>query len=220
MPVKDLQAKPLAPAVDFRSSSSDEEEVVTKWRYRKHSSRRRDWVIAFIPIVILILLVVGFTAFHVRGPKITINNISVKMSDVIARVMLSHNANVSLVTEVSITNPNFASFSFNGSTTTLWYDGIVIGGMRGPSGKARAWRTLTMNLTVEVVAERFLSAPNFLKDVASNSIKVSGSTTIVGKLKIFNMFDKHLEVGLNCTMRVNITSSEIKKERCKRHISI
>ncbi|KAJ1379927.1 Late embryogenesis abundant protein [Sesbania bispinosa] len=88
------------------------------------------------PLALLLLLaaeiigVVILTMFHVKDPIMQINNVKVTEFNPIG--------NTTLITDVSMKNPNFASFEYNNTTTTLYYRGIMVGEARGPPGKAKA----------------------------------------------------------------------------------
>lgn len=126
---------------------------------------------------------------------------------------------MSLTADVSVRNPNFASFRYQNTTTTIFYRGAVIGEARGPPGKARARRTMRMNVTVDVIMDRVLSQPGLGSDFSSGLLTMSSYTEVGGRVKII-VVKKHVMVKMNCTMTVNITSQAIQQQKCKRKVKI
>ena len=55
-------------------------------------------------------------------------------------------SNISLIADVSVKNPNVASFKYRNITTNLYYYGTVVGDARGPTGRAKAHRIMRMNI--------------------------------------------------------------------------
>ncbi|KAG6383978.1 hypothetical protein SASPL_156231 [Salvia splendens] len=71
------------------------------------------------------------TIFHVKHPSLEI--ISVKIDGLNS---LSNNNNPMLVADVSIKNPNAASFKFHEAATEVYYDGTLVGEGRAAPGEA------------------------------------------------------------------------------------
>ncbi|GAB4857459.1 hypothetical protein Ancab_015368 [Ancistrocladus abbreviatus] len=114
-----------------------------------------------------------------------INSLGIRVQDVIRRTLTSPDANISLTADMSIKNPNSgSSFKFTNSTTSLYYDGIVVGDIKSPAGLARARRTAKMNTSMDVIAEKLFAAPRFIRDVSSGSLIFQGWTRIVGRLRL------------------------------------
>ncbi|KAK6142778.1 hypothetical protein DH2020_023126 [Rehmannia glutinosa] len=116
-------------------------------------------------------------------------------------------------------NPNYASFRYQNTTTTLYYRGAVIGEARGPPGRAKARRTMRMNVTVDVITDRVLNQPDLGSDINSGLITMSSYTVVGGRVKIF-VVKKHVTVRMNCSMTVNITSRAIQQQKCKRKVKL
>ncbi|KAK6141060.1 hypothetical protein DH2020_025197 [Rehmannia glutinosa] len=214
------QVRPLAPSAD-RSTSSDDESAtaVTK-------TRRRRWLkcCAFVAALLLIqatvVVILIFTVFKVKDPIIRMNDVTVQRLDLINGTTTPRpGSNMTLNADVSVKNPNYASFRYQNTTTTLYYRGAVIGEARGPPGRARARRTMRMNVTVDVITDRVLNQPDLGSDINSGLITMSSYTVVGGRVKIF-VVKKHVTVRMNCSMTVNITSRVIQQQKCKRKVKL
>ncbi|RVX04055.1 Late embryogenesis abundant protein [Vitis vinifera] len=168
-------------------------------------------ITALILIQAVILLVLAFTIFRVKDPVIKMNGMR------IGPLELEDSTNLTLVADVSVKNPNVASFIFSNATTSITYNGTMIGQARTPPGKAKARRTLRMNVTVEIIPEKIMAVTRLL---SSRAINISSYTRIAGRVKIIKIIKKNVVVKLNCTMMVNLTSREIQGQSCKRHLWI
>uniref|UniRef100_F6HUN9 Late embryogenesis abundant protein LEA-2 subgroup domain-containing protein n=1 Tax=Vitis vinifera TaxID=29760 RepID=F6HUN9_VITVI len=176
------QSKPLAPA--GYNLRSDEEEAMSR-ELKKLPPRKYikccGCITALILIQAVILLVLAFTIFRVKDPVIKMNGMR------IGPLELEDSTNLTLVADVSVKNPNVASFIFSNATTSITYNGTVIGQARTPPGKAKARRTLRMNVTVEIIPEKIMAVTRLL---SSRAINISSYTRIAGRVKIIKIIKK------------------------------
>lgn len=132
---------------------------------------------------------------------------------------LRSDTNVTLLADVSIKNPNVASFKYGNTTTRVYYNGKEVGQGRAPAGVAKARRTMRMNMTVDIVPGEISVVPGFREEVESLKLTVSTYTRIQGKVKIL-MVKKNVVVELNCSMTYNFASKGIEREDCKQRVSL
>ncbi|KAK6142776.1 hypothetical protein DH2020_023124 [Rehmannia glutinosa] len=167
-----------------------------------------------------VVVILIFTVFKVKDPVIRMNDVTVERLDLISGTTTPRpGSNMTLNADVSVKNPNYASFRYQNTTTTLYYRGAVIGEARGPPGRAKARRTMRMNVTVDVITDRVLNQPDLGSDINSGLITMSSYTVVGGRVKIF-VVKKHVTVRMNCSMTVNITSRAIQQQKCKRKVKL
>ncbi|CAA0830667.1 Late embryogenesis abundant (LEA) hydroxyproline-rich glycoprotein family [Striga hermonthica] len=217
------QARPLAAV---RPASSDDEEAEPTTAVAAKSRRRSRLLLcsATAAGILLILAAVAaalaLTVFRIRDPVIRMNGVAVQRADLIAGTAMPRpGSNMTIAADVSVKNPNFASFRYRNTTTAIYYRGVVIGEGRWPPGRARAQRTMRMNITVDVMMDRVLSQPDLASDLASGVVTMSSYTMVGGRVKVLTI-GKHVTVTMNCTMTVNITSRTIMEQRCRRRVRI
>ncbi|KAL8028161.1 hypothetical protein ABFS82_14G138800 [Erythranthe guttata] len=214
------QVRPLAPAYDRHTSSDDESATVTGIR-RRRCLKCCGCAAAVILIQAVVVVILIFTVFKVKEPVIRMNKITVLNLDLVNGTTTTPRpgSNMTLNADVSVKNPNHASFRYMNTTTTLYYRGAVIGEARGPPGSARARRTMRMNVTVEVITDRVLSNPDLGTDINTGLLTMSTYTVVGGRVKML-MIKKHLTVRMNCSMTINITSQAIQEQKCKRKVKL
>ncbi|KAL2251780.1 UNVERIFIED_CONTAM: hypothetical protein Sindi_2300300 [Sesamum indicum] len=213
------QVRPLAPASDRPISSDDEEAAVS-------GTRRRRWVkccgcigaVVLVQAIVVVILI--FTVFKVKDPIIRMNGVTVERLELINGTTTPQpGSNMTLNADVSVKNPNYASFKYQNTTTALFYRGTEIGEARGPPGRAKARRTMRMNITVDVMTDRILSQPDLSSDINSGLIAISSYTRVGGRVKMF-IIKKHVTVTMNCTITINATSQAIQQQKCKRKVKL
>ncbi|KAB2632835.1 hypothetical protein D8674_029082 [Pyrus ussuriensis x Pyrus communis] len=213
------QVKPFAPA-NSHYLRSDEEEVASlhiKLRQRKYV-HCCGCVSAVFLIIAVTAIVLGFTVFHVKDPKIKMNEVTVQRLE-LANGTLRTDTNITLLADVSVKNPNVASFKYSNATTLVYYSGTEVGEGRTPAGVAKARRTSRMNVTVDIVPRKILGVPGLMREVASGELTMTTYTRIQGKVKVV-MVKKNVVVELNCTVSYNFSSGEIQREDCKRRVRL
>ncbi|KAG8477456.1 hypothetical protein CXB51_029957 [Gossypium anomalum] len=203
------QVRPLAPAADAPTSDDGEAALQLKKVRRKKLIRCCACIAAFFIILAVVIIVLIFTVFRVKDPIIKLNAVSLTNLDLINGSIPTTGSNISLIADVSVKNPNIASFKYSNTTTTLYYYGTEVGDARGPGGTAKARRTIQMNITVDIMTDRVLASPNLTADLTSGTLTMISYSRIGGRVNMLNIIKKHVTVMMNCTVTVNITSQAI-----------
>ncbi|KAF3439952.1 hypothetical protein FNV43_RR18230 [Rhamnella rubrinervis] len=216
--VQNEQVRPLAPTTDH-GPSSDDYEVAKKLR-RRRFIKCCGSLLALIVILAVVVVILIFTVFRVKDPVIRMNKITIIKLELVNNTIPKPGTNITITADVSVKNPNVASFKFSNTTSTLYYHGTVVGEGRGPPGQSKARRTTRMNITVDIITDRMLSNPNLQSDIGSGLLSMNSYSKVPGRVKILNVIKKHVVVTMNCTMSVNITSQAIQQQKCKRKVDL
>lgn len=219
--VEKEQVRPLAQATDRLGSDGDDTELPVQKIRRKRRIKCCGYITALVLILAAVIVILIFTVLRVKDPIIKMNGVTVTRLELINNTAIPKpGVNMSLIANVSVKNPNVASFKYSNTTTTLFYHGAVVGEARGPPGKAKPQRTMQMNITVDIITDRLVSSPNLQADVNSGLLAMSSYSRIPGRVKILHIIKKHVVVKMNCTFRVNISSEAIQEQKCKRKVSV
>lgn len=224
MAEKKEQVKPLAPASHRQYFTDDNDAVFPpdskKQRHRKYV-QCCGCIAALMLIQAVVILVLIFTVFRIKDPKLKMNSVRISGLDSTNLSNLTALTNITVTADVSIKNPNVAAFKFsNVTTTTVYYGGVEVGEGRNPPGVAAAQRTLRLNVTVELAVGKLLGVARLVRDLRFGELNVSAYTKVGGRVKILGLFKKHVVVKMNCTMSVNVTSREIGDQSCWQRVSI
>ncbi|XP_028774754.1 late embryogenesis abundant protein At1g64065-like isoform X1 [Neltuma alba] len=208
------QVKPLTP-LSFTNSSSDEHQAIFINDDRLIKSRRRRYVqccgcaTAIVLVIVVTFLIFSFTVYNVKEPRLSLNGVTVLNST------RSNDANMTLIADVSVKNPNVFTFRFGSSTTTLYYNGTGIGEGRTPPGKALGRKTMRLNVTVEIVTEKLMENPSLRSGlIREKALNISSYTKVGGNVKVLNLIKRKVEVSMNCTVVYNKTSGSTHAEAC------
>ncbi|XP_050280426.1 late embryogenesis abundant protein At1g64065 [Quercus robur] len=218
--VEKEQVRPLAPATDCPSSDHNEAALHIQKLKRKRCIKCCGIISALLLLQAIVVIILIFTVFKVKDPIIKMNGVTITKLELINNTIPKPGVNMSLIADVSVKNPNVASFRYSNTTTTLFYHGSVVGEARGPAGKAKPRRTMQMNITVDIITDRLISNPNLQSDVGSGLLTMSSYSKIPGRVKMLSIINKHVVVKMNCTMTVNISSKAIQDQKCKRKVRL
>ncbi|KAJ4955549.1 hypothetical protein NE237_012332 [Protea cynaroides] len=179
-------------------------------------------------IVIVIFIILIFTVFKVKNPSITFNSVqfdhvsvsnsttpsapSLNLTDPNSQTTAGKpSISMTMTANMSVKNPNIASFKFNNATTNLYYYGSEIGEALNPPGNAKARKTLNMNLTINLYIDGNSSSSQVLEhlssDLSSGTMAMQSYTSMDGRVNVINIFKKNINIKMNCTITVSISSS-------------
>lgn len=210
------QVKPLAPA-EYHLRSDYEDQAMSGGKLTLQHRRRClqcfGCVTALLLVAVVIIIVIA-TVFHVKNPSIRMNSVTIQRLEFLnnGSVRSSGDENVALLADVSVKNPNYNSFKYGNTTTSIYYGGVVVGEGHIPQGQAKARRTLRMNVTVDLNPEKFLTVPSLRSDILSRSLNMSSYTRIDGKIKLLKIFKKSVVLKMNCSIIYNISSQAVQQE--------
>lgn len=219
--IRGEQVRPLAPASDqARSDDFGPDSPVKNSNRNRRCLKCCGCITAFLLIQAVVIIVLIFTVFRVRDPRIDLNRVVITRLELVNGSIPKPGVNVSLIADVSVKNPNFASFKYSNTTTSLHYHGTVVGEAHGPPGRARPRRTTHMNITVDIIPDRLMSSPNLTTDLKSGVLPMSSDSRIPGRVKMLKIIKKHVIVKMTCTIAVNISSQTIQEQKCKRKVKL
>ncbi|GMI78669.1 hypothetical protein like AT3G54200 [Hibiscus trionum] len=183
---------------------------------------RRKWrtisftVIGVLVFIILLVVILAFTAFKAKRPVTTIDDVSLRdlrFSVNLARLQVLLNATFHV--NISITNPNKVGFKFKDSNAELSYRDQQVGEVPIPAGKISADQTVPMNLTLTLMADRLISDAKFFSDVMSGELPLSARTEIPGKVNVMNMFRIRVVSTSSCDFTVYLFNSSVGDQNCQ-----
>ncbi|KAK7318167.1 hypothetical protein RJT34_02866 [Clitoria ternatea] len=202
------QVKPLNPFTSSTHFTTQEDHRDTSQQQKTIRIRKFirccGCVTALLLIFIVIIIVLAFTVYNVKEPKVRMNKATL-LSGAFANGS-SSTTNVTILADVSVKNPNAFTFRYGNATTVVYYDGNGIGGGTTPEGKAKARRTQRFNVTMDIDTKKVLDDPNLKSDLKDQALNISTYTRIDGKVKILNLFMRKVVVEMNCTIQYNITT--------------
>lgn len=189
---------------------------------RKRTKRNRNcklcicFTLLFILIIFVVILILALTIFKPKRPITTIDSVTVD------RFQASINAlafkvilNITLSVDLSLKNPNRVGFSFDSSSALLNYRGQLIGEAPIPASRIAPEKTLPMNITLTLMADRLLSESQLLSDFMSGDIPLNTFVKVAGKVSVLNMFKFKVQSSSSCDLSISVSNRNVTSQHCK-----
>ncbi|XP_050377966.1 uncharacterized protein LOC126795171 isoform X2 [Argentina anserina] len=144
MAEKNNQAYPVAPANGY--ARSDGESLVSEDELkRKKRIKLFTYIGIFIVFQIIVMTVFGLTVMKVKTPKARWGDIEV---ETLNSVPATPSFDTTFEAELRIKNTNWGPYKFNEGTATFLYQGVTIGQVVIPKGKAGMRSTKKIDVEV------------------------------------------------------------------------
>lgn len=208
------QVKPLAPAA-HRLDVEEPDTFSAEFMASHHRSCIKccGCTVAILLVICMIIVVLMFTILRVHDPSLKMNSVNIDGVD--RATSFGPGLNLTIVADVSIKNPNVASFRFANTTTHLYYNGSIIGESNTLSGEVGARKTLRMNVWIEVMVDKMMKIGRLKSDLDMGLLPISSDTKVSGKVKITSGIKTSVVVKLKCTMNVNVSSWGMQDQDCR-----
>ncbi|KAF4354812.1 hypothetical protein F8388_018016 [Cannabis sativa] len=207
---EESQSWPLAPnRIHHRS---DEENPAFKAIRKERSNKCFIYVFATIVFLGLILLIFSLIVLRPKSPDVKIRSVTVKTLHYITSPFPSVNA--TLVAEISIENPNFGPYSFDGSSARILYGGQKIGERRFGKGRTETRGRTRVRLTMDIRSSRLPEGANNLNSDLNNGVlKISSYAKITGKVELIKIINNRKTSEMKCDMNLVLKTKRIKDLR-------
>jgi len=177
--------------------------------------------VALLLLIVIVCVILGVTVLKQRDPRITVNSVSLDHFEFkFDTTLFKLDLNVSLDLDLSIKNPNKASFKFGSSTTQLYYRGTNVGEAELPADEIGSDSTLRMNTTVTILADRLLTNSNAINDAMNGSFPLSSSTRISGRVNVLNIYKHHAVSFSYCNFIIAVPEGSLRSQECKHTIKL
>uniref|UniRef100_A0A5B7ATR2 Late embryogenesis abundant protein LEA-2 subgroup domain-containing protein n=1 Tax=Davidia involucrata TaxID=16924 RepID=A0A5B7ATR2_DAVIN len=160
--------------------------------------------------MVIVILIVFFTVFKPKDPKISIANGTV---------------NFTFSQYVSVKNPNRAVFTHYDSTLQLLYSGSQVGFMFIPAGKIDAGRAQYMAATFSVQSFPLSSAAEpenvgpTITDGLSGvrvgpTMEIELRMKMAGRVRLLHFFAHHVEAKADCRVAIAVSDGSVLGFHC------
>uniref|UniRef100_J3L3U4 Late embryogenesis abundant protein LEA-2 subgroup domain-containing protein n=2 Tax=Oryza brachyantha TaxID=4533 RepID=J3L3U4_ORYBR len=152
--------------------------------------------------------------------RVTLEDLDTDFLGTAARHPLSVNA--TLNADISIKNPNVASFRFGRSETDFYYAGETVGVAYAPDGEVGADRTVRMNVTLDVLADRVSRNVNATDLILGQDYNLTSYTEISGRVDVLGIYKRDLDIKMNCSITLEVgafSTAQSKSTDCVASVS-
>lgn len=178
--------------------------------------------VVFIVVAVVILVILGLTVFKVRGPEMKVNSITIHPDTGNSNTTTnsSSSTNVTVIVDVSVRNPNLVTYYFRKSKTSLYYKNTSIGVSIWSDGKASGRKTYRRNVTIDLPEDGLLSMLIKGDALSHDTLLIDGATKVGGHVKILGLIRHHVDVAMNCTVKVGVFNLTIVDQTCRQRVWI
>ncbi|XP_076899419.1 uncharacterized protein LOC143553282 [Bidens hawaiensis] len=183
-------------------------------------SRRPLMICCVVTAVLLIIIIVTsitlyFTLFKPKQPKITTQ--SVTLESFSTNVFDITDTNVTLGISLMINNPNYGGFTYENSTSYVTYRGdvVAVAPVMADTIPARGQHSVGTN--VLVIGKSLVTNPNFLMDLASNTLNFTSTTKLKGKAIVLKVIKKKATTYSSCDVSLHIIGKNATSD-CKSEV--
>nr|XP_010924768.1 uncharacterized protein LOC105047520 [Elaeis guineensis] len=223
------QVRPLsAPSPAVIPINSDEEGGATGRRPARYLRKRRCvlWCCGCCGLTVVVLgiviLILSLTVFKVKDPTLTMNSITLSgINTGLSTGSDPVSLNATLTADISIKNPNVASFKFDNSTTEFYYHAATVGVAYAPDGKVSAHRTVRMNVTVDVLIDQVVMRTNrTLSLITGTELNLTSHTDLNGRVNVLGIYKRDIYVMMKCSMSLEVSafSQQITNTACQANV--
>ncbi|KAL8088897.1 hypothetical protein AgCh_038602 [Apium graveolens] len=223
--VEKEQESPLAPhshriTIANDTATLQSPDDIEKRRLRRRCTKCCGCTSAVIAIVGVILLVLFLTVFKVKDPKINLNYVTIRGLQGVNPLNLVPNTNLTIIADVSVKNPNIASFKFKNATTDIYYENVLIGEAQIPEGNAKAKKTFQMKINIDFMLEKLVGVPRLVGDLTTGSLSLTTKTSIRGRVEIVDIVKKTVGVKMDCSSTVIIADQSVQNQKCTKYVKV
>ncbi|KAG6633996.1 hypothetical protein I3843_12G087600 [Carya illinoinensis] len=209
------QMYPVAPAT--KQPSSDE-ELATLHSDELRRKKRIKWAIYIVIFVVfqaIVIAVFSVTVLKVKTPKVRLGT-AVTFQNVNTSTQPLASFDISFITQVRVKNINFGPYKYDSATAVFMYDGVMVGEVSIPKGKAGMLSTKKVSVTVNVNSKALQSTSNLGRELSGGVLTLTSHTKLSGKVELMFVMKKKKSAEMNCTMSINVSPNyELRYLKCK-----
>ncbi|KAL6193745.1 hypothetical protein ACLB2K_034829 [Fragaria x ananassa] len=205
------QSYPLAPANGY--TRSDGESLSEDELKRKKRIKCFAYIGIFIVFQIAVMTVFGLTIMKVKTPKVRLGTSTLTdftSSDTAPSFDTTFN------TQIRVKNTNWGPYKFDQGVVTFMYQGMPVGTVVVPKGKAGMRGTKKINVNVRLnTAALPRSSSTLSTELSGGVLTLTSEAKLTGKVELMLIMKKKKSASMNCTIQIDVSGKTVKSLECK-----
>ncbi|KAJ7570044.1 hypothetical protein O6H91_01G104800 [Diphasiastrum complanatum] len=188
--------------------------------FRQHGKLLGSLAIAAVTLGVLSLIgtILWFTILNPKPLKLQVHSVALQKFLVhFSFLTLSPKVNIMLKFNISLENPNIASFEYENSTAYLSYHGDQFGAAPFPGGMVPAKGKNIVTGSTDIFADNIMRNTHLMSDIAEDIFPMTLFTTISGRINVLHMFHSRVDITANCSVSFAVSTQSIKSFSCIYH---
>ena len=210
----DQQVYPLAPAT--RQPRSDEESGTSQSKELKRKKRIKlaIYIVAFVVLQTIVITVFALTVMRVKTPKVRLDS-TVTFQNFNAGNQAPPSFDISFTTQVRVKNTNFGPYKYDSTNATFMYQGVTVGQVTIPKGKAGFRSTKKVIVTVNVNSNALPSTTSLGSELGTGVLTLNSHAKFSGKVELMFVMKKKKSAEMNCTMTITFSTKAVQSLICE-----
>ncbi|KAK9927106.1 hypothetical protein M0R45_024308 [Rubus argutus] len=193
----------------------DEEAAILKAEEelkRKKRIKLFTYIGIFIVFQIIVITVFSLTVMKVKTPKVRLGTINVQRFN---SAPATPSFDTSFTTQIRVKNTNWGPYKYDAGIATFMYQGVAVGQVDFPKGKASMRSTKKINLEVSLSTNGLLSSSNLESELSSRVLTLSSQAKLTGKVELMLIMKKKKSANMDCTMKFDLSTKKVQSLECK-----
>ncbi|KAK7855957.1 late embryogenesis abundant protein At1g64065-like [Quercus suber] len=181
---------------------------------RKKRIKLAIYIAAFAVFQTIVILVFALTVMRVKTPKVRLGT-NITFQNFNTGTQVSPSFDLSFTTQVGIKNTNFGPYKYDSTIATFMYQGVTIGQVTIPKGKAGLRSTKKVTVTVNVNSNALSSTTGLGSELGAGVLTLNSQAKLSGKVELMFVMKKKKSAEMNCSMTINLSSKAIQSMICE-----
>ncbi|KAG6619009.1 hypothetical protein I3842_Q113000 [Carya illinoinensis] len=190
------------PSAPTKKQPSRDEESATSLSDQELRKKKR------IKLGIYIAVFVVFQVIVITAFSLTV----MRLQDVKTGNQTSPSFDISFTTQVRIKNTNFGPYKYESTNVTFTYQGVTVGQVSIPKGKAgfRSTKKVTVTVSVNSNALPISTTSTSLKsELGVEVLTLKSHAKLSGKVELMFVMKKKKAAEMNCTMPIALLTKAV-----------
>ncbi|KAI4305128.1 hypothetical protein L6164_028514 [Bauhinia variegata] len=114
--------------------------------------------------------------------------------------------------DITIENPNYASFRYHNSTAYVNYHDLVVSEVPMKAQLIPARSKINLTTSADFMVGKLIEDPNFWSDFAYGTLNLTSTATLPGKVTMLKIIKFKGTVNNGCDISVNISSMAVESK--------
>ena len=181
---------------------------------RKKRIKLTIYIAAFAVFQTIVILVFALTVMRVKTPKVRLGT-NITFQNFNTGTQASPSFDLSFTTQVGIKNTNFGPYKYDSTIATFMYQGVTIGQVTIPKGKAGLRSTKKVTVIVKVNSNALSSTTGLGSELGAGVLTLNGQAKLSGKVELMSVMKKKKSAEMNCSMTIDLSSKAIQSMICE-----
>ena len=161
----------------------------------------------------IVILVFALTVMCVKTPKVRLGT-DFTFQNFSTGSQASPAFDLSFTTQVRVKNTNFGPYKFDSTIATFMYQGVTVGQVIIPKGKAGLRSTKKVGVIVNVNSNALPSTTNLGSESGAHVLTLNSHAKLSGKVELMFIMKKKKSAEMNCTMTIDLSTKGVQSMIC------